>query len=262
MDDRLRTGYPRSTFVIGGGRGMGAACVLRLASQGVRCAIGYVCDDSSARATAEKASRIGPEPILVKGDVARDAARMVDIANAELDGVDSLVVTAYPHIIGRALEVTEDEYRRAFDIHYWGTLEAVRAAAPSLSSARGAVVVVSSIGTFRYARYYGVLGPAKAAMESLVVYLAAELGPKGVRVNGVQPQLVVSEEEDAASEDRRTDDIAGYAEVLQTVVRRTPLRKLATPIDVANVCVGLLSSDFKYVTGQMLAVDGGYGLIS
>jgi NAD(P)-dependent dehydrogenase (short-subunit alcohol dehydrogenase family) len=240
---------------------MGAACVRRLSAEGVRCAIGYVSNDEAARHTAARAAELGPEPALVKGDVATEAPAMVEEANAALDGVDSIVVTAYPHIIGRALQVTHDEYRRAFDIHYWGTLDLVRAASPSLEAARGSIVVVSSIGTFRYARYYGVLGPAKAAMESLVVYLAAELGPRGIRANAVQPQLVMSDDDDAG-EDERTADIAGYDEVLAAVRKRTPLRELARSSDIANTCVSLLSSDFRYVTGQIISADGGYGLLS
>jgi NAD(P)-dependent dehydrogenase (short-subunit alcohol dehydrogenase family) len=78
-------------------------------------------------------------------------------------------------------------------------------------------------------------------------------------VNAVQPQLVVSEEDEG---DTRSDDIAAYDDVLAAVRKRTPLRRLATPDEVASVCVSLLSSDFGYVTGQIIAVDGGYGLLS
>jgi NAD(P)-dependent dehydrogenase (short-subunit alcohol dehydrogenase family) len=238
---------------------MGAACVHRLAAEGTRCAIGYLSNDDAAEAVVKAASELGPAPVTVKGDVSTDGIAMVEEANRLLDGVDSIVITAYPHIVGRALPVTHEEYRRAFDVHYWGTLEAIRAAAPSLEAAQGAVVIVSSLGTFRYARYYGVLGPSKAAMESLMIYLAAELGPKGIRLNVVQPQLVAGDREEGSGGE---SDISGMNELLEGVRRRTPLRRLAKRHELANVCVSLLSSDFSYVTGQILPVDGGYGIIA
>jgi NAD(P)-dependent dehydrogenase (short-subunit alcohol dehydrogenase family) len=242
---------------------MGAACVERLTAEGTRCAIGYVSNDEAARAVAETASAFGPAPVLVKGDVSTEGPAMVEQANELLDGVDSIVITAYPHIVGRALPITHEEYQRAFDVHYWGTLDAIRAAAPSLEAAGGSVVIVSSVATFRYARYYGVLGPSKAAMESLMVYLAAELGPRGIRLNVVQPQLVAG---DRADDEGRIDagdsDISGMGKILEDARRRTPLRRLAKRAELANACVALLSSDFSYVTGQILPVDGGYGIIA
>lgn len=245
---------------------MGAAAVLRLASEGVRCAIGYTADDAAAEETATAASKLGPMPVLVKGDVATDGEAMVARASEGLDGIDSMIVTAYPHILGRALAVTREEYERAFGIHYWGTLCAIRAAAATLERAQGAIVAVSSVGTHRYAKYYGALGPAKSAMETLVQYVAAELGPRGVRANAVRPQLVVSDEDVDAGEAMggapRSDDIGGYDKVYAEVARRTPLRRLARPADIANVCVALLSSDFGYVTGQIFDVDGGYMLLA
>lgn len=239
---------------------MGAACVRRLAAEGVRCAIGYVSNDEAARRTAAAAAQLGPEPVLVRGDVATDAVAMVEAADRALDGIASVVTTVYPHVIGRALRVTREEYQRAFDVQYWGTLDAVRAAAPSLESSGGAVVAITSIATWRYARYYGALGPAKAAQESLIRYLAAELGPRGIRANAVQPQLVVDPSPEA--EVGREDDIAGFEDMLASAARRTPLRRLASPDEVADVCVALLSSDFRYVTGQVIAVDGGYTLLA
>ena len=83
-----------------------------------------------------------------------------------------------------------DEFRTAMDVVVWGTQQVVLAARPYLAASAGSAVVVGSLGSEYYARYYGALGPAKAALDGLVRYLGAELGPDGVRVNGVSPCLV------------------------------------------------------------------------
>jgi len=246
--------FPTTALVIGGSRGIGRALVHRLAARGTRCAIGYSARDSSAKQTAAEAGAVGPEPVLVKGDQGSGAARMVGDALDALGGLDALVTTAVPMITGRTLSVTRDEHRAAMDVQVWGFLEAFRAALPSLEAARGSAVSVSSLGAQLYARYYGALGPAKAALETLIKYLAAEVGPRGVRVNGVSPCLV--------DDIGHTGDAPDVMVLLDQVAKRTPMRRLAVPDEIASVIETLLGPEFAFVTGQIIAVDGGYSLLA
>jgi NAD(P)-dependent dehydrogenase (short-subunit alcohol dehydrogenase family) len=116
-------------------------------------------------------------------------------------------------------------------------------------------VALSSLGANRYAGYYGALGPAKAALEATVRYLACELGRDKIRVNALSPCLIDDPEHYAEAPD--------VAEFLPAVAKRTPLgRRLATPADIARAVAGLLGPDFGFVTGQVITVDGGYSLLA
>jgi NAD(P)-dependent dehydrogenase (short-subunit alcohol dehydrogenase family) len=248
---------PDTVLVVGGSRGIGRAAVVQLAAAGTRCAIGYHTNDAAAKETQELAVAVGgPEPVLVCGDLGTDAAGMVTSASEQLGSLAGFVTTAVPILAGRTLAVTRAEYDRVFDVQVWGLWEAIRTALPELEKAGGSAVAVSSLGATHYARYYGAIGPAKAAMENLIRYYAAELGPRGVRVNGVSPSLVDNPGHGGE------DLIPGVHDLIAGVAKKTPLRRLGTPEDVASIVVALLSSDFKYVTGQTIAVDGGYTLLA
>ncbi|WP_433598238.1 SDR family oxidoreductase [Nocardia sp. CA-135953] len=251
------TTLPSKVLVVGGSRGIGRATVVQLTAAGTHCAIGYNANDDAAEQTqALAAATGGPEPVLVRGDLGADAPGMVNAAIEQLGGLGGFVTTAVPILAGRTLSVTREEYDRVFDVQVWGLWEAVRAALPELEKVRGSVVAVSSLGANHYARYYGAIGPAKAAMENLIRYYGAELGPRGVRVNGVSPSLVDNPGHGGE------DIITGVQEMIQGVAKKTPLRRLAKPEELASVVVALLGSDFSFVTGQTIAVDGGYSLLA
>jgi enoyl-[acyl-carrier-protein] reductase (NADH) len=130
----------------------------------------------------------------------------------------------------------------------------VVAARPHLAASGGSAVAVSSLGSWRYAGYYGALGPAKAALESTVRYLAAEFGRDGIRVNGVSPCLV--------DDLQHVADAPEVAAFMEATARRTPLRRLATPDDIAGTILALASPACAFVTGEVLKVDGGYSLLA
>lgn len=249
--------WPSTALVVGGSRGIGRQTVLQLAERGVRCAIGYNSRTELAKEVAAEAAAVGPEPVVILGDQGTEPRRFVDEAVEELGGCGSVVTTAVPMLMGRLLTVTEDEYRAAMDVQVWGFQELVRAALPHLEADGGSAVTVSSLGAGSYASYYGAIGPAKGALETTVRYFGAELGPRGVRVNAVSPCLV-----DDPSHSIGIDVPESFGGIIEAVAARTPLRRLATSAEIASVIVALLSSSFQFVTGQVIAVDGGYSLLA
>jgi enoyl-[acyl-carrier-protein] reductase (NADH) len=228
-----------------------------LAARGYDVALGLVGNVEAAKETAQAVEAWGRDAPLVVGDIATDSSRMVAETLEHFDGqLDALVVTAVPVITGRLLSATRKDFTRALDVVVRGFRELVSSSADALAaSANGSVVTVSSLGADRYARYYGVLGPAKAALETTVRYLAVELGGRGVRVNAVSPSLV--------NDPQHFADAPEVMEFLEATARRTPLRKLLpTPDDVASVITALCLPEFRAVTGQVVVVDGGYGLLA
>jgi NAD(P)-dependent dehydrogenase (short-subunit alcohol dehydrogenase family) len=150
--------------------------------------------------------------------------------------------------------LTAEQHERITGVLMWGLLDTIRSALPHFeASGGGAVVIVTSLGARLYTKYYGTLGPAKAAAEAYVRTLAAELGPRQVRINALAPCLIDDELHTSYSSSAR--------DFLEPVARRTPLRRLAKPQDIANATIALLGSDLAFVTGQVIDVDGGYSLM-
>jgi NAD(P)-dependent dehydrogenase (short-subunit alcohol dehydrogenase family) len=241
------------TLIIGASRGIGRACAYELAARGHDLALGFV---SSVDKTEQLATALSPaKTVLVQGDVGSDGARIVAEAAAGLGGLDHVIVTAVPIITGPIGSVTREQAARAMDVGVHGFREVALAAREHLAGTGGCVMAVSSLGAHQYASYYGALGPAKAALESTVRYLAAELGPELIRVNAVSPCLIDDPE--------HFDNAPDVAKFLAAAARRTPLgRRLAVPADVARAIAGLLGPDFGYLTGQTVVLDGGYSLLA
>jgi NAD(P)-dependent dehydrogenase (short-subunit alcohol dehydrogenase family) len=242
----------RRTLIVGASRGIGRATAQELARRGGDVALGFVTNRQAAEAAAD-ALEADCSPVLIQADIAEDPAGIVAKAVAGLGGLDAVVVTAVPLITGPIATVTAAEARRAFDVMVHGFREVALAARPHLAERRGSIVAVSSLGAARTAAFYGALGPAKAALEATVRYLAVELGRDGIRVNAVSPGLVDDEE--------HLNDVPEVMALRSATANRTPLsRRLPTPADIARTIAALLSDDLAFVTGQILRVDGAYSL--
>jgi enoyl-[acyl-carrier protein] reductase III len=239
-----------SVLVTGGTRGIGKTIALRLASEGAaRVALGYMRNDAAAEAAAEEVRRAGAEPLLVRGNVASDKV----IAELASHGPYAVVVhNAATGVIKAALETEDRHWDWTLNANARALLSLARACAPDMESG-SSIVAISSLGAQRVLENYVLVGTSKAALESVVRYLAVELAPRGIRVNAVSAGVVETE---------ALDHFPNREEMLHSGKTRTPAGRLVEPDDLAGAVAFLCSPDAKMVCGQTLIVDGGYSLLA
>jgi enoyl-[acyl-carrier protein] reductase III len=239
----------RSVLVTGGTRGIGKAIALRFAADGLkRITLGYLRNDSGAEAAADELRAAGAEPVLVRGNVASDRV----IQELASHGPYAVVVhNAATGVIRPALETQDKHWDWTLNANARSLLSLARACAPDMEPG-SSIVVLSSLGSTHVMQGYVLVGTSKAALESLVRYLAVELAPRGIRVNAVSAGVV---------ETSALDYFPNRDEMLATGAR-TPAGRLVEPEDVAGVVAYLCSPDAEMIRGQTLVVDGGYSLLA
>jgi enoyl-[acyl-carrier protein] reductase III len=238
-----------SVLVTGGSRGIGKAIALRFATLGAtRVAIGYMRGDAAAEETAEELRSLGAEPVLLRGNVA--SSRVADEV-AALGPIDVLVHAAATGVIRPALETDDKHWDWTLSANARALLSLTRAAAPAMP-ASASVLGISSLGSVRVLDNYSLVGVSKAALETLVRYLAVELAPRGIRVNAVSAGVV----ETGALEHFPNKDA-----MLEMGIRN-PVGRLVTPEDVAGVVTFLCSPEADMIRGQTIVIDGGWSLLT
>jgi enoyl-[acyl-carrier protein] reductase III len=241
----------KSVLVTGGTRGIGKAIALRFAELGAaRVAVSYLRNDRAADETAEALRALGAEPQTLRGNLGDPdkARRIVEAAGA----LDVLVSNAATGVIRPLMELTEKHWDWTLNANARALLTLVRHAAPSMP--RGSsVIAISSMGGDRVLDNYALVGTSKAALESLVRYMAVELAPLDIRVNAVSAGLV---------ETGALQFFPDRAEMVSRFRDRTPAGRLVEPRDVADVAAFLASPEASMIRGQAVVVDGGYSVLA
>ena len=241
----------KSVLVTGGSRGIGKAIALRFAELGAaRVAVSYLRNDRAAEETAAEVRGHGAEVVTFRGNVGDpDKARaLVD----EVGPLDVLISNAATGVIRPALELTEKHWDWTLNANARAFLTLSRHAAPSMP-AGSSIVAISSMGGDRVLDNYALVGTSKAALESLVRYLAVELAPRGIRVNAVSAGLV---------ETGALEFFPNRDEMLARFRERTPAGRLVEPRDVADVVCFLAAPEADMIRGQAVVVDGGYSIVA
>lgn len=239
----------RVAVVTGAARGIGEAYARALAAEGAAVVVADL-DGEGAEQVARSVVAEGGRASSVRVDVSDpdSAAAMADAAASTHGGVDLLVNNAAIYggmRIDGLTTVDLDYYRRFVDVNLHGALFCTRACLPRMvERGGGAIVNQSSTAAWMPGGYYSL---AKAGINSLTASLAAELGDRGIRVNAIAPGPTTT--------DATREIVPG--EILDSLVQQMALKRPGEPQDLVGTCLFLLSEDAGWLTGQVIAVDGG-----
>ena len=230
----------------------GIACALQ--REGATLAFTYQNDDLRAR-VAELASEFGTAPVL-RCDVAQDQeidATFAALARewGGLDGiVHSIAYAPREALKGEFLDgLTREGFRVAHDVSAYSFAALAKAGLPLMQGRRAALLTLTYLGAVRSIPSYNVMGLAKASLEAAVRYLAQNLGPSGIRVNGISAGPIKT---------LAAAGISGFGKILKFVEDHAPLRRNVTTEEVGNVAAFLLSDLASGITGEITYVDAGF----
>jgi NAD(P)-dependent dehydrogenase (short-subunit alcohol dehydrogenase family) len=239
----------KSALVTGGGTGIGKGCAAALAAAGATVTI---CGPDLAVLKAAAAD-IDTGVRVIQADVTVEAQVAAAVAAATVDGrLDIAVANAGTGFPGSILHLSAEHWMVPLGVNVLGSAFTIKHAANHMKdTGGGSIITMSSIASTRNTAWMGAYGVSKAALDELTRLAAVELGPLGIRVNGVRPGWV------------QTDAMAGVSGEanLTRALRETPLGRLGMPEDIARAVLYFASDQSEWVTGQLLGVCGGFTLL-
>jgi enoyl-[acyl-carrier protein] reductase III len=251
----------RVAVVTGAGRGIGRGIAMRLARDGAHCVVTYRRNRELAGEVVEEIEREGVRGLALPLELAEPSqvGPVFERIGEAFGRVDILVANAAATAFRPLPEQKPHNVRLTFAISVDSFIAAVQAALPLMRGRPGRVVAVSGIDSFQAMTGHGVLGGAKAAVESLVRAFAHELGPQGITVNGVNPSFVATDSSRLYFEQGLGRD---YEAAMAQLAATTPVRRIGTVEDVADCVAWIVSDGAGFLTGQTIVLDGGLTIVS
>ncbi len=251
----------KNALITGSSRGIGRGIALKLAEKGVNVAIHYYQNEAAAKDTLAKVRAHGSNGFIVQADVSRpeEIGRIFNRVKTEFRTLDIFVNNArteVPTFYQPPLEITLEKWDTAVDSQAKAFLLGVRSASQLMNDG-GRIIAITYAPGGRTGSWqpWVAMGAAKSALESLCRYFAVALARRGITVNAISPGWT----EDSV--------LNSLPEAAQSVIRSwhqsgwTPMGRLGTPADIGNAVVLLCSEEAGWITGQVIAVDGGSSLM-
>lgn len=236
--------------VTGASKGIGAAIAKALAAEGASVVVNYASSKSGADAVVAAITKAGGKGVAVGGDVSRasEAQGIIEAAIKNFGRLDILVNNSGVYEFSPIESITEEQFHRIFNINVLGAILTTQAAVKYLGEGASIINIssgVSSVTPPNFSVYTGT----KSAVDAITRTLAKELGPRGIRVNAINPGLVITEGVTTAGFDQ--------SDFRKTLESQTPLGRIGQTEDIAPAAVFFASSDSKWITGETLLIAGG-----
>ena len=238
--------------VTGASKGIGASIAKHLAAEGAAVVVNYASSKAGADQVVGEITRNGGKAIAVKADVAKkaDIDQLFAETKKAFSQIDILVNNAGIYEFSPVQDITEEHFRKQFDLNVLGLTLATQAAVKQFNPAGGSIINISSVVSTLGIPSAAVYSGTKGAVDAITRSLAKELGPRGIRVNAINPGMVETEGVHAAG--------IAESDMRKQVEAQTPLGRIGQPQDIATAAVFFASPDSAWITGETLTVAGGY----
>ncbi|SEM11531.1 3-oxoacyl-[acyl-carrier protein] reductase [Pseudoxanthomonas sp. GM95] len=237
-------------IVTGASKGIGAGIAQALAAEGASIVVNYASSRSGADAVVTRITQAGGQAIAVQADVSQpeQAQALVAAAVERFGKLDILVNNSGVYEVAPLEQITPAHFHRQFDINVLGPLQVTQAASPHLGEG-ASVINIGSIVSRVTPPGMAVYSATKGALDAITGSLSRELGPRGIRVNSINPGMV----------DTEGAQTAGFigSDFQSQIVAQTPLGRIGVPSDIASIAVFLASDDAGWLTGELLKAGGG-----
>lgn len=243
----------KKALITGGTRGIGKAVALRLASEGCKVLLNYLDNDEAAEAALAEVRRFDPGARTAKANLADpdQVKSLAEEAVKVLGGVDYLVHCAALGTFKKVSELRGNQWDLSFEINVKSLLTLAQKLSGQMKKG-SSIIALSSGGATRVVPNYGAIGISKAALESLVRYLAVELIERGIRVNAVSAGPI---------DTKSLAMFPHHEEMMKEMTKRTPAGRLGKPDDLTGLISFLCSPESEWIVGQIIVADGGLSLI-
>lgn len=241
----------KTALITGGSRGIGAATAILFAKAGADVAITYISDEASAQKVVDDIHKVGRRCLVLKGDVssAEDVNRVVAEVVRVLSRIDVLVNNAGIWTYAEVENMTEEVWDKTLDINLKGTFLMCKAVVPLMKKqGGGSIINISSTAGQRGEALHSHYAASKGGAISFTKSLASELAPYNILVNSVAPGWVDTD---------MCDEVFNDPELKEAARKTIPLGRIATAEDVAGSILFLASDLARYITGEVLNVNGG-----
>ena len=237
--------------VTGASKGIGASIAKHLAAEGASVVVNYASSKEGADKVVSEIVKAGGKAIAVGASVANEAeiAHLFDETKKAYGKVDILINNAGVLNFAPLEAITVEDYHRQFNTNVLGLILASKAALPLFPETGGSIVNISSVVSTFAPPFISVYSATKGAVDTITKSLAKELGARNIRVNAINPGMVITEGYQSSA------FAGGDFEAEQ--IKATPLGRAGQPEDIALPAVFLASDDARWITGETLFVSGG-----